>query len=166
MTQKFLMPRFATEHPDPINKDTDPEIDTYEFERDDTIEEAPMRTTDSLDEEIPRKLRFIILDTNEYFDVPVRLYMVIGRKSNPRDRKVDIDLTPFAQRDHGVSRYHSYIQVVENRISITDFNSTNGTFINNKSLKPSTSYRLRHGDHIRFGNLEVKVLFINIDDAD
>lgn len=142
------------------------EHETNQIERPDFVEEVPFRQTDPLDAEIPRKLRFVILDTNDVFDVDVHLYMVIGRKTNPRDRKVDIDLTPYVKRDHGVSRYHSYIQVVDNRISITDFNSTNGTYINDKILKPPTSYRLRHGDQIRLGNLTMKVLFIGIQDTD
>lgn len=142
-----------------------PTEDTHEIAFEETTEQAIPRETDELDTEIPYKLRFVILDTNEIFDVKIRLYMVIGRKTTPRDRKVDIDLTPFAKHDHGVSRYHSFIQVAGNRISITDFNSTNGTFINGKSLKPSTPYRLRHGDHIRLGKLELKVLFIGKKDG-
>jgi len=163
MIDKQLYPLFAA---DESHEDYDPDADTYEIERKKEVEQATDRQTDSLDTEIPRKLRFIVRETNDMFDVNIHLYMVIGRKSNPRDRKVDIDLTPFVKRNHGVSRYHSYIQVVDNRISITDFNSTNGTYINGKLLKASTPYRLRHGDNIRLGNLEMKVLFIGIDDAD
>lgn len=162
MTNRPPYPTFAMDHPN----DQDPESDTNKFQPDDDVIEASQRKTDPLDLDIPRRLRFIVMDTNEVFEVNVRLYMVIGRKTNPRDRKVDIDLTPFANQDHGVSRYHSYIQVVDNRISITDFNSTNGTFINGQSLQPSRAYRLRHGDNIRLGNLEFKVLFIGIDDVD
>ena len=163
MIDKPSYPLLAIDPPGDGNRE---EIDTYELERDPDVEEAQQRQTDSLDDEIPRKLRFIVLDTNEVFDVNIRLYMVVGRKTNPRDRKVDIDLTPFVKRDHGVSRYHSYIQVVDNRITITDFNSTNGTYINDRLLRASTPYRLRHGDHIRLGNLELKVLFIGINDID
>jgi len=146
--------------------DSNDEIETHELPRDDNWIEATPRQTDPLDLEIPRRLRFVMMDTNDIFDVNVRLYMVMGRKTNPRDRKVDIDLTPFVSRDHGVSRYHAYIQVVEDRISITDFNSTNGTFINGESLSPSKAHRLRHGDNIRLGNLEFKVLFIGFDGRD
>jgi len=145
---------------------SDLDVDTHELQKDEYIAEASSRQTDPLDLDIPRRLRFVIKESNEIFDVNVHLYMVMGRKTNPRDRKVDIDLTPFAHRDHGVSRYHSYIQVVDHRISITDFNSTNGTFVNGESLKPSKAHRLRHGDNIRLGNLEFKVLFIGIDDID
>lgn len=163
MIDNIPSPLFAV---DPTGNRDPEDSDTYEIERGSDIEEAAQRQTDPLDTEMPRKLRFVVLDTNDMFDVSIRLYMVIGRKTNPRDRKVDIDLTPFAKRDHGVSRYHSYIQVVDSRITITDFNSTNGTYINGKLLKASTPYRLRHGDQIRLGNLELKVLFIGINDFD
>ncbi len=148
------------------SKDPSHEIDTVQIPHSENYVEAVPRQTDPLDLDIPRRLRFVMKESNEIFDVNVRLYMVMGRKTNPRDRKVDIDLTPFVHRDHGVSRYHSYIQVVDHRISITDFNSTNGTFVNGELLKPSKAHRLRHGDNIRLGNLEFKVLFIGIDDRE
>jgi len=140
------------------------EFETHEIDREKAIQEASNRKTDPLDSDIPRRLKFVVKETGSVFEVKVRLYMVIGRVTNSRDRKVDIDLTPFARHEHGISRYHSYIQVVENRISITDFNSTNGTYINGDLLRPSQSYRLRHGDNIRFGSLELKVLFIGFED--
>ena len=162
MIDKPSYPIIAEHH---SNKEDNP-FDTHEIEMDTNIPEVDPRSTDPLDLEIPRRLRFIVKDTDAMFEVSVRLYMVIGRKTSPRDRKVDIDLTPFVNAKHGVSRYHSYIQVVDNRISITDFNSTNGTFINGKLLKASKAYRLRHGDNIRLGSFEMKVLFIGIQDAD
>jgi pSer/pThr/pTyr-binding forkhead associated (FHA) protein len=159
MTRKPSIPNFASDQPN----DSKSEIETHELPRDEVSIEASPRQTDPLDLDIPRRLRFVILETNDVLEVNVRLYMVIGRKTNPRDRKVDIDLTPFVTRSHGVSRYHSYIQVVDDRISITDFNSTNGTFINGESLQPSKAHRLRHGDNIRLGNFEFKILFVGID---
>lgn len=136
------------------------EFETHEIDRERAIQQASERKTDPLDGDIPKRLKFVVVDTGLVFEVNVRLYMVIGRVTNPRDRKVDIDLTPHVRNEHGVSRFHSYIQVVENRISITDMNSTNGTFINGEMLQTSKAYRLRHGDNIRFGSLELKVLFI------
>jgi len=162
MSSKPPYPNFSLNQP----KDPSQENDTLPIPHSENYIEAIPRQTDPLDLDIPRRLRFVMKESNEIFDVNVRLYMVMGRKTNPRDRKVDIDFTPFAHRDHGVSRYHSYIQVVDNRISITDFNSTNGTYVNGESLKPSRPHRLRHGDNIRLGNLEFKVLFIGIDDID
>jgi len=141
----------------------DDEFETHEIDREKAIQQASDRKTDPLDGDIPRRLKFIVKETSDVFEVKVRLYMVIGRVTNPRDRKVDIDLTPFARHEHGVSRFHSYIQVVENRISLTDFNSTNGTYINGDLLQPSQAYRLRHGDNIRFGSLELKVLFVGFE---
>ena len=139
------------------------EFETHEIDREKAIQEAADRKTDPLDGDIPRRLKFVVKETGAVFEVKVRLYMVIGRVTNSRDRKVDIDLTPHARHEHGISRYHSYIQVVDDRISITDFNSTNGTYINGDLLRPSQPYRLRHGDNIRFGSLELKVLFIGFE---
>ena len=162
MTNRPPYPVFAIDHA----HDSEYEVETHELPRDEFLAEASARQTDPLDLDIPRRLRFVMKESNQVFDVNVRLYMVMGRKTNPRDRKVDIDLTPFVNHNHGVSRYHSFIQVVDQRISITDFNSTNGTYVNGKSLPPSQAHRLRHGDNIRLGNLEFKVLFIGFNDKD
>ncbi len=150
-------PSISGLHDNPPESD---EFETHEIDREKAIQQASERQTDPLDSEIPRRLRFIVKETSVEFEVKVRLYMVIGRVTNSRDRKVDIDLTPHARHEHGISRFHSYIQVVDNRISITDMNSTNGTYINGDLLQTGTPYRLRHGDNIRFGGLELKVLFI------
>jgi len=49
-----------------------------------------------------------------------------------------------------VSRAHCRIDVDGNEVSITDLNSTNGTFIDNKRL--SGSAPLSHGALLRIGN--------------
>jgi len=123
----------------------------------------PRRETSPLDLQTPVKLRFISDDMTSVFEVPVKDYMVIGRKTSPDDKQVDIDLSPHGAGEHGVSRYHAIIQVVNHRVSIKDFNSTNGTLLNTFVLTPMYAYRLRHGDELSFGKLTMQVHFIGVE---
>jgi pSer/pThr/pTyr-binding forkhead associated (FHA) protein len=61
----------------------------------------------------------------------------------------------------GVSGEHAVITLVADScipemydITIRDLNSTNGTYVNNNSVK---QHRIEHGDHIRFGTYEYRV---------
>ena len=138
--------------------------ETIEIDQLPALPEMPGRVTDPLDLDTPRQLRFTVSETGESFDVPVSLYMVVGRKTSRRDRQVHVDLTPFDAKNFGVSRYHAIIQVIDDRISIKDFNSTNGTYLNNHTLRPAEMYRLRHGDTISFGRFKVTVHFLGFQD--
>jgi len=122
----------------------------------------PQRRTTPLDLQTPVKLRFILDDMSAVFEVPIQDYMVIGRKSSEADKQVDIDLQPFGAGNNGVSRYHAIIQVVNNRVSIKDFNSTNGTLLNGFVLTPMYAYRLRHGDELSFGRMKMTIHFVGV----
>jgi len=50
--------------------------------------------------------------------------------------------------DHKVSRIHCQIEVVGDKCSVADLNSTNGTFVNGKRITEQT---LRHNDHLAIG---------------
>ena len=61
----------------------------------------------------------------------------------------------------GVSGNHAVIKLVADScipemfvITIRDLNSTNGTYVNNNSVKEQ---HLEHGDYIRFGTYEYKL---------
>jgi len=123
----------------------------------------PRRHTTPLDLKTPLALRLDIDDTDQSIKVPLRQYLIVGRKDSEDDRQVDIDLAPFNAHEHGVSRYHAIIQVVNGRLSIKDFNSSNGTIINNYQLKPMFAYRLRNGDEIFLGKLKVTINFLYAD---
>lgn len=123
------------------------------------VPEMPARRTDTLDLDTPAAIRFILTEQAAAFDLPIHSYMVVGRKNSPQDQQVDVDLGPFDAHKLGVSRYHAIITVVNGRISIKDFNSTNGTLLNGYVLQPMHAYRLRHGDELSLGELKIKIQF-------
>ena len=118
------------------------------------------RQTDPLDLDTPHTIRFVLPDMTAVFDVTVRRFMVIGRKSGPYDQQVDIDLSPFDGKLKGVSRYHAILTVNRGRVYLKDTSSSNGTFINGAALQPLESYLLRNGDEVSFGALKLKAQFV------
>lgn len=51
----------------------------------------------------------------------------------------------------GLSPAHCVIEYAEEGYTITDKNSLNGTFVNNRRLLPETKYPIRNGDQLRLG---------------
>ncbi|MGB1287973.1 MAG: FHA domain-containing protein [Aggregatilineales bacterium] len=123
--------------------------------------EARPRQTEPLDLKHPATIRFVLDNLSAVLDAPLRNYMVLGRKVNSDDRQVDVDFASMEGQEHGVSRYHAIIQISNDRISIKDFNSSNGTYLNGFILKPMFGYRLRHGDELVLGQLKMTINFMD-----
>lgn len=147
----------------PFPADAEKQNRTRSLRHGGTREPMQERHTDPLDLEVPHKLRFVFEDENMMvMEVPLRPYLILGRKVDQSDEQVDVDLNPFNGRDMGVSRYHAILQVSNNRVQIKDYDSTNGTYLNGFVLWPMHSYRLRHGDEISLGRLRMTVYFKNV----
>lgn len=120
----------------------------------------PPRGTHPLDLHTPRMIRLVMSEMSAVIEIPVDRYLVMGRMDDEDDQPVDIDLSPFAAQEFGVSRYHAVIQVEHGRVSIKDVKSTNGTFLNDFMLEALHTYRLRHGDELRLGGLKMRIFFV------
>lgn len=86
--------------------------------------------------------------------------IVIGR-SDGGTMKPDIDLADQNAGQLGVSRLHLSLKYnpQQQTLSVTDLNSSNGTFINGQRLYGQELRVLRHGDELRLGRLVVRVAF-------
>lgn len=83
-----------------------------------------------------------------------------GEVPPPRD-VMTINLMPFGGFPLGVSRLHATIRASgDSHVEIYDHASSNGTFINEQPLVPYEIYHLYHEDHLRLGQLRMKVRFI------
>ncbi len=89
--------------------------------------------------------------------IEVRDKIVIGRSDPVASFYPDLDLSPYGGQQGGVSRRHAtIIQDDENKaLFLEDLNSTNGTRINGFSLEPRRRYRLRDGDALEFGQVQM-----------
>jgi len=83
----------------------------------------------------------------------------LGRFEMGSRGETDIDLTPYGAMDRGVSRLHAQLELKDNKLWITDLNSTNGTYLNASRIEPFQSMVLHKGDDVILGRLAVQVLF-------
>lgn len=59
----------------------------------------------------------------------------------------------YVLTDESISRIHVRFDKQEERILMTDMNSTNGTYKNGLRLQPQETVEIEPGDEVRFGNL-------------
>jgi hypothetical protein len=92
------------------------------------------------------KMEFPICDGQNY----------IGRAD---EKPVDIDLEDQEPPDRiWSSRQHALIIYEDNKLSIEDLNSSNGTFLNRARLNPAKPEPLKPGDIIQIGTVQMKVI--------
>jgi len=140
--------------PNDDNRQTRPLSSDKEFQP------APQRRPHILNNQIPRAIRFISTDMEEVSTVEISSMMVVGRRNSMKDMDVVVDLSGYDAHKMGVSRYHSMILTLDNRVTIKDLNSLNGTRLNNLDLEPSQEYLLEHGDTVTFGKLSFLIAFV------
>lgn len=91
-----------------------------------------------------------ILESGKKWIIPISKFpFSIGRSS-----KNDLSLESI-----DISRKHAQIVKFGSRLMLKDLESTNGTFINDQSIKDPTS--LENQDKIRFGRIEFKIISKN-----
>ncbi len=94
--------------------------------------------------------RFIFEDGTE---------VILGRTDLLASTPGHFDLTRYGAHDRGVSRSHALLRFTDDSITITDLNSSNGTFINTQKLPAHKPYPLRDGDEIMLGSLSMVIRF-------
>jgi serine/threonine protein kinase len=83
-----------------------------------------------------------------------RLPLRIGRRDPRQNHYPELDL---AEHDRGIaSRNHATIQRDGDYYTITDLGSTNGTMINGTLITARSPQRLRQGDRIKIGEVEIE----------
>jgi pSer/pThr/pTyr-binding forkhead associated (FHA) protein len=109
---------------------------------------APVAAVAPLAPAIPAALAGAVLRIVEGADV--------GRTFQVANSPVQIgrneDCGVRIERDTLISRRHATLQNSDGQWSITDAGSANGTFVNNMRLEPSSTLKIRSGDHIRVGD--------------
>jgi hypothetical protein len=100
-----------------------------------------------------------IRDISEPIVLQPAKQIVLGRGGTDSDFQPDLDLSPFAAVEKGVSRRHVMISRSEQTLTITDLGSANGTHLNGQRLQPNEPRLLRDGDEIRLGQLVAHVYF-------
>lgn len=85
---------------------------------------------------------------------------VLGRTDHRQPIRPQVDLTHFGAAERGVSRQHARLELRDEKwLVITDLESSNGTYVHGKRLRPLTPIRIYSGDEIFLGRLAIKILF-------
>lgn len=83
-----------------------------------------------------------------------KLPLRIGRRDPRQNHYPELDL---AEHDRGIaSRHHATIQRDGDYYTITDLGSTNGTLLNGTLITARSPQRLRQGDRIKIGEVEIE----------
>lgn len=105
-------------------------------------------------------IRFRIGDKKRELVIPLDKVIYIGRQDPGLDLFPEIDVTNDGPVAKSVSRRHAKISKQENVVIIVDQGSSNGTFVNQKKLKPFEYSLLRTGDVVLLGKLCLEIEFI------
>jgi len=84
---------------------------------------------------------------------------LLGRSSENNLDGLCIDLTNFEARTKGVSRLHAALRRTEVMLTVEDWTSLNGTYLNGSRLPPRQPHTLHDGDEFRLGGLHIRVAF-------
>ncbi len=116
-------------------------------------------------EKRPLKTHIIVqvLPSGTCLTLDIREPMILGR-SCTRAQNV-VDLSEFNALEHGVSRRHCKLELKDGQLLITDLESSNGTYLNDKRLVPHQKYVVLHGDRLILGTLHLTVEYLTLDDS-
>lgn len=85
--------------------------------------------------------------------------LIIGRQSNGGNAyRIDFDLTDY-EGSTSVSRRHARLELRLGTLYLTDLNSTNGTFISGKPLRPGVPTVVKENDTIKIGQITMTIVF-------
>lgn len=99
-----------------------------------------------------------IIQTGQILPLTGRDEFTLGRISEGQSIIPDIDLTSFNAYKQGVSRLHSMVKLQEEKVTITDLGSANGTRVNGEVIQPYAPTELNHGDLLALGKLKIQIL--------
>jgi CheY-like chemotaxis protein len=121
---------------------------------------VPSHIIESLDTVIPWVIEFRVVGTPDIIKMRVTDEMLIGRKDPSNGIAPEIDVLSHGGHNLGVSRRHALIRTVNNRVTLEDLGSANGSYINEHVLETGKEYRIRDRDIIRFGHMRLQVHYV------
>jgi hypothetical protein len=97
--------------------------------------------------------------------LPLRLDkpVILGREAESLGHVECIDLSSLNAVNHGVSRQHCQFRRHDLQLIVTDLNSTNGTYLNDRRLEAGKDAIVLHGDKLILGTLHLLVTFNTLD---
>jgi hypothetical protein len=81
----------------------------------------------------------------------------LGRFPNALEDQVD--LNPYGALQFGVSRVHAKLMMSNEQLYVLDLDSTNGTYLHRRRLKPNEPSLLRKGDELLLARMRMQIMF-------
>ena len=106
-----------------------------------------------------QRLRLRLHHSETEIALPLEEQIVLGHRDPQSRHKPDVNLGPYGALNYGVSRQHAAVCRIEDRVAIADLDSTNGTYVNGRRMKPFIPLVLRDADVIALGNMVATVCF-------
>jgi len=92
--------------------------------------------------------------------VDIKQGITLGRLVPDTQQPRLLDLTAYEGQERGVSRLHAMLRPLpEGGLGIEDLGSSNGTAVNNSRLLPHMPHRLKSGDLLMIGALEIEIYY-------
>lgn len=117
--------------------------------------QSPSQTSTST---VDAVVSLYLVDSGQILHLAGRTEFTLGRVAEGQPILPDVDLSPYEAYTQGVSRLHSCLKIINQRVVITDLGSSNGTRVNGQKIMPHIDYPLNHGDVVALGKLKVQIL--------
>lgn len=107
------------------------------------------------------RLKIEVVGQKEPVEIdPSRRDVLMGRRDQVSRRKPDVDLEDFEGYRLGVSRKHALISLRNTELTLQDYGSANGTYLNGVRLPAHQAHKLHDGDVIQLGHLTLRIYFL------
>lgn len=100
-----------------------------------------------------------MVETGQVLPLEGREEFTLGRVADGQPILPDVDLSSFDAYSQGVSRLHAALRIANQKVTVVDLDSSNGTRVNGQKISPNFDYPINHGDIIALGKLKIQVLF-------
>ncbi len=103
-------------------------------------------------------ISLFLMESGNVIPLSGRTEFTLGRVTEGQPILPDVDLSPYEAYSQGVSRLHTAIKIVNQRIVVVDLGSSNGTRVNGQKIVPNVDFPINHGDVIALGRLRIQIL--------
>ncbi len=93
------------------------------------------------------------------FTLPMQSPLIMGRITSEPPEIESLNISSLNAYRHGVSNWHCRLERREQRLIVTDLNSTNGTYLNGERIPGGTEYVVQDGAELILGTLRLSVFF-------
>lgn len=104
------------------------------------------------------QMMLFILGMVERIDFAKHPVITLGRFDERARADDELNLEGYGAVERGVSRLHCQLELVDNKVVVTDLDSSNGTFVSGKRLEPHQPHTMQKGEELVLGRLPIQII--------